>query len=204
MGIATQDPELRARLHIEDAAKRVANYFISQCSDDWMPRCDFRQPAEPVVRDNVAGNVAACGLKPDGKRWRVAIENPDIDKKIPALKNAGYIGVVEVSDKSVITSGGYERYFEEGGVRYHHIIDPKTGYPADSGLISVSIISEDGCLADGLSTAFFVMGKGRALECWSEHKEQFDCILVESNGKITVTGGLENCFSSEMSFEIYR
>lgn len=153
---------------------------------------------------SLGGNVAACGTKPDGRPWKVAIENPDTDKKIKALKNAEYIGVVEVSDKSVITSGGYERFFEKDGVRYHHIIDPKTGSPADSGLISVSIISGDGCLADGLSTALFVMGKEKALQCWSEHKSMFDCILVESDGSVTITEGLKNSFSSDLPYEIYR
>ncbi len=153
---------------------------------------------------SLGGNVAACGTKPDGKPWRVAIENPDTEKKIKALKNAEYIGVVEVSDKSVITSGGYERFFDKDGVRYHHIIDPKTGNPADSGLISVSIISDDGCLADGLSTALFVMGKEKALQCWCEHKSMFDCILVESDGSVTITEGLKNSFSSDLPYEIYR
>ncbi len=153
---------------------------------------------------SLGGNVAAYGTKPGGKPWRVAIENPDVDSKISALKNADYLGVVEVSDKSVITSGGYERFFEDDGVRYHHIIDPSTGYPADSGLISVSIISEDGCLADGLSTALFVMGKDRALSLWSEHRDMFDCILVDDDGAVTITDGISDCFSSGLKYEIYR
>ena len=151
---------------------------------------------------SLGGNVAAYGLKADGKRWRVAIENPDVDGEISNLKNAEYIGVVEVSDKSVITSGGYERFFEEDGVRYHHIIDPATGYPAESGLISVSIISADGCLADGLSTALFVMGKDKALKCWSEHRDLFDCVLVETDGTVTVTSGIKDVFSSDIPYEV--
>ncbi len=75
------------------------------------------------------------------------------------------LGVVTTHDEAVITSGGYERNFEEDGVVYHHIIDPSTGYPADSGLISVTIVSEDGTLADGLSTSLFIMG--RKTERWS-------------------------------------
>ena len=164
----------------------------------------FRQEGIESGIVSLGGNVAACGTKPDGKPWRIAIENPDTEKKIKALKNAEYIGVVEVSDKSVITSGGYERFFEKDGVRYHHIIDPKTGSPADSGLISVSIISDNGCLADGLSTALFVMGREKALQCWSEHKSMFDCILVESDGSVTITEGIMSCFSSEISYEVYR
>ncbi len=149
----------------------------------------------------LGGNITAYGTKPDGSLWRVAIQNPD--PNLSSLKKADYIGVVNVSGKHVITSGGYERFFEENGVRYHHIIDPHTGYPADSGLISVSIVSGEGWLADGLSTALFVMGKDKALEFWSTHKERFDCILVDDAGRITVTEGLEDTFTSELDYEVY-
>jgi len=93
---------------------------------------------------SLGGNVQALGAKPDGSKWKVAVQNPDSDES--------YIGVLEIAGKAVITSGGYERYFEKDGKTYHHIIDPATGYPADSGLKSVTIISYDGTLADGLST----------------------------------------------------
>lgn len=71
--------------------------------------------------------------------WRVAVQSPDSEDE--------YLGVLETKDKAIITSGGYERYFEKDGVTYHHIIDPSTGYPADNGLISVTIVSADGTLA---------------------------------------------------------
>lgn len=93
---------------------------------------------------SLGGNVQAIGTKPDGSKWRVAIQNPD---------NESYIGGLSISDAAVITSGGYQRFFEKDGITYHHIIDPSTGYPADSGLKSVSIVSGDGTTADGLSTA---------------------------------------------------
>ena len=98
---------------------------------------------------SLGGNVQALGAKPDGSKWKVAVQNPDSDES--------YIGVLEIAGKAVITSGGYERYFEKDGKTYHHIIDPATGYPADSGLKSVTIISSDGTLADGLSTSLFIM-----------------------------------------------
>ena len=103
----------------------------------------------------LGGNISAIGNKPDGNPWKIAVENP--------LNTEDYVGLVEVSDCSVITSGGYQRYFDQDGKRYHHIIDPATGYPSDSGLLSVTIISENGTKADALSTALFVMGYDRAV-----------------------------------------
>ena len=107
---------------------------------------------------NLGGNAQVFGTKPDGSLWRVAVQSPDSEDE--------YLGVLETKDKAIITSGGYERYFEKDGVTYHHIIDPSTGYPADNGLISVTIVSADGTLADGLSTSLFVMGKDKAIDYW--------------------------------------
>lgn len=145
---------------------------------------------------SLGGNVQLYHSKPDGSLWKVAIENP---------KDTGaYIGVLQAKDVAVITSGGYERYFEADGKNYHHIIDPKTGYPAESGLTSVTIVSENGTLADGLSTALFVMGKSRALEYWKEHAGEFDVILMEEDGNMTITEGIEDAFTSEMEFSVER
>ena len=88
-----------------------------------------------------------------------------------------------------ITSGAYERYFEQDGVRYHHILDPATGYPAGTGLLSVTVVSSDGTLADALSTALFVMGKDRAQDFWREHSSEFDMILYDGTA-LYVTPGL--------------
>lgn len=77
---------------------------------------------------NLGGNAQVLGTKPDGSLWRVAVQSPDAEDE--------YLGVLETKDKAIITSGGYERYFEKDGVTYHHIIDPSTGYPAENGLIS--------------------------------------------------------------------
>lgn len=144
---------------------------------------------------NLGGNVQVLGTKPDGSLWRTAVRHP---------QNDSYIGVVNVQDKAVITSGGYERFFEEDGIRYHHIIDPSTGAPANSGLSSVSIISGDGALADGLSTALFIMGEDRAVSFWREHSELFDFIIMDDEGSIKVTEGIEDAFESEFDYEILR
>lgn len=138
---------------------------------------------------SLGGNVQTLGTKPDGSRWRVGIQDPADTSQI--------LATLEVADKAVITSGGYQRNFEENGVTYHHIIDPRSGYPADSGLTSVTIVSDDGTLADGLSTALFVMGKDDALAYWRAHQDEFDTILVEADGSVTITAGLADCFQMQ-------
>ncbi len=127
----------------------------------------------------LGGNVVAIGKKTDGTPWRVGIADPK--------KTSDYAGYVEVCDKSVITSGSYQRYFEYEGKRYHHIINPKTGKPSESGLLSVTVISSDGSLADALSTAFFVLGKEKTLEIYDSGKLDFEAVLIEENGSITAT-----------------
>lgn len=113
-----------------------------------------------------------------------------------------YLGVLNTRDRAVITSGGYERNFEQDGVTYHHIIDPETGYPADNGLTSVTIVSADGTMADGLSTSLFVMGKDRAIEYWRENSESFDMILLSENGDLYVSEGIKESFTSNHNMEI--
>ena len=136
---------------------------------------------------SLCGNVQALGSKPDGSRWRVGLQDP-------ADTNALF-ATLEVTDQAVITSGAYQRYFEQDGVRYHHIIDPRTGQPAESGLSSVTIVSDDGTLADALSTALFIMGKDAALEFWQTHQTDFDAVLVTDDGSVTVTAGLADCIT---------
>ena len=143
---------------------------------------------------NLGGNVQALGTKPDGSKWRVAVQSPD--------DTEDYLGILSVEDKAVITSGGYERYFEQDGKTYHYIINPKTGYPAENGLTSVTVVSEDGTLADGLSTSLFIMGKDKAIEFWRVHSDEFDIIMLTDEGKLYVTEGIQDDFSTEMEMEI--
>lgn len=138
---------------------------------------------------NLGGNVQLIGARPDGRAWRIAIRNPQPEEP--------YLGVLSVKDKAVVTSGGYERYFEEAGVIYHHILDPKTGRPAQTGLVSVTIVSADGTLADGLSTALFVMGREKAAAFWRENSDRFDAVLLDEENCLYVTEGIADDFAAE-------
>lgn len=143
---------------------------------------------------NLGGNVQALGTKTDGSNWRVAVQSPD--------DTEDYLGVLSIRDKAVITSGGYERYFEQDGVTYHHIIDPKTGYPAENGLVSVTIVSSDGTLADGLSTSLFIMGEEKAAEFWKAHSNEFEAIFATDDGTIYVTEGLKDSFTTDLNMKV--
>lgn len=109
----------------------------------------------------------------------------------PAGKSQ-YIGILTPGKGCVSTSGSYERFFEENGKKYHHILNPETGYPADSGLVSVTVYSENGLLSDALSTACFVLGKEKGTALLKE----YGCggIFVETDGGVTVTDDLSGKF----------
>lgn len=142
---------------------------------------------------NLGGNVQTVGRRPNGEEWKVGIRDPRDEN--------GLLGIIETHDAAVITSGGYERYFEKDGVTYHHIIDPVTGYPADNGVLSVTIVSKNGTLADGLSTSLFLMGKAKAIDYWRAHTSDFDFLLCEDDGTLVVSEGLKGNFTpnSEMA-----
>ena len=136
---------------------------------------------------SLGGNIVAVGTRPDGKPWSVGIKNPF---------GQGYIGHVKAKDTCVVTSGDYERYFEHHGKRYCHIIDPKTGYPAESGLKSVTLISENGVLADALSTAFYVMGEEQTKKFYEDTDGKmgefcYSVVLVDGGGRTSVLGDVD-------------
>lgn len=134
----------------------------------------------------LGGNVQAVGKKPDGSPWKIAVADPS---------NPGeYLGAMKVDNLAVVTSGGYQRYFEENGKRYHHIMDPMTGAPAESGLVSVTVVGESGILCDAMSTALFVMGLEDGTKFWKNY-EGFDAVFVTENGNVYITEGLEDIFS---------
>lgn len=139
---------------------------------------------------DLGGDVFVMGKKSDGSDWRIAVKNP--------ADTESYLGVVAASDAFIVTSGVYERYFEENGVRYHHILDPKTGSPAESGLVSVTVLCENGAWADALSTACFVLGADGALalrNALSAQGTDFELILVTDDDRVLYTGGLADAFT---------
>lgn len=132
---------------------------------------------------SLGGNVCLIGRDIDGTPWQVGIQHP--------LKTDEIIAKIKAENTAVVTSGGYQRYFEEDGKRYHHIIDPKTCRPADSGIISATIITPDDTLADVYSTAVYVMGVEKATMLYRE--SDFEMILVTDN-TIYYTEGLKTDF----------
>lgn len=135
---------------------------------------------------SVGGSVLTYGNKPDGKPWRVGVVNPQ-----DTSRNLGYLTLH--GQWCVSTSGDYERYVELDGIRYHHILDPTTGFPADSGVSSVTILAKDGLLSDALSTACFVLGSREGAKL----AEQFsaEALFVDKNGNITMTKGMEKYYN---------
>ncbi len=141
------------------------------------------------------GNVQTVGDKPDGSAWHIGVQDPFSDGTAAALTLTG--------SNAVVTSGGYQRYFEEGGVRYCHILDPGTGAPADSGLASVTIVAGDGLLADGLSTALYVMGLDGAAEFW-RGSDDFEAVFITDDGEIFYTSGLSGRIEADGAEVIER
>ena len=136
---------------------------------------------------NLGGSsVMSYGSKPDGSAWQVAVTDPRDTE-------GDYLGVVTLNGTEFLsTSGDYEKYFIEDGIRYHHILDPSTGYPARSGLTSVTVVCDDGLDADGLSTACFVLGKDKAEELLKKYNA--DGLFVDDSGHVWLTEGMKERF----------
>jgi len=143
---------------------------------------------------NLGGNVVTLGAKPDGSPWHIGIQHPRQEDSV--------IGSVSVVNQTVVTSGDYQRYFtDDQGKRHHHILDPTTGYPAESGLISVSIVTEESFAADTLSTVLFVAGMEKGLE-FLRGFPRTEAILVDSNLQVYVTQGLRYRFQAAKGVEV--
>lgn len=130
---------------------------------------------------DLGGNIYVIGSKPDGGDFNIGIQDP-------SKTDGSVLGYVSVSNKSIVTSGNYERYFVQDGKRYHHILDPSTGYPTDNGLCSVTIISDKSVDGDGLSTTCFVLGKDEGLKLINS-LDGVQAIFIDSDGGMYFTNG---------------
>ena len=143
---------------------------------------------------SLGGNVQTLGLKPDGSQWRVGIEDPN-------NPGSSYIGVLNVGEAAIVTSGSYQRCFTQvaTGSTYHHILKPQSGYPVSNNLVSVTIICPDGTMADCLSTAMFVLGEVQSLNYWRSYGKTdgggFDMILITKDNRVICTKGLIEDFT---------
>lgn len=181
----------------------IAKGYASDCMADLLLETDVDHGCV-----NMGGNVLAWGGKEDGTPWRVGVKDPG--------NTASLCGVLSLESAYAVTSGGYERFFEEGGKTYHHIIDPATGAPAESDLRSVTIVmdwraeklngqSGNGTICDALSTALFVMGEERAVEFWRTAAYDFEMILVTADGRLLATPGAAEHFQpTEGSGYVYE
>lgn len=135
---------------------------------------------------DLGGNIFALGDSPKNVPWKIGIQNP-------YLERGGTIGYIEESNKSVVTSGIYERYFEKDGKRYHHILSPFSGYPYDNEIAGVSIISDKSIDGDALSTTTFALGVDKGLD-FINKIHGVEAIFITKNKEVYVTPGIKNNF----------
>ncbi len=129
-------------------------------------------------------NVGVFGEKPDSSPFKIGIADPGDAN--------GVIGYIYTESGFISVSGDYEQFFEENGKKYHHIIDPKTGYPSDSGITSVAVLSQNGAASDALSTALFVIGYDKSIELYNSDKFPFEAVFVMTDGSVKWTAGLSD------------
>lgn len=141
----------------------------------------FKEKKAQAAVVSLGGNVQTCGTKPDGTNFNIGITDP--------TDGVSVMGMIEVGEKAVITSGSYQRYFEKEGNIYHHIIDTRTGAPAESDLKSVTVICEDGAEADSLATALFIQGKEKAI-AFAEANKDIQLILIDEKNEVWTSEGV--------------
>lgn len=146
---------------------------------------------------DIGGEVLAKGTKPDGELWKVGIENP----KDNAQYGEGLKAIVTLKNRAMATSGNYRKFYEENGVRYSHTIDPKTGYPVQHSILSVSVLADDCASADAWATTFMVLGFERSMEILADNKTlEAYFIYSGKDGKMEThfTGGFKDILLEEM------
>lgn len=141
---------------------------------------------------SLGGNIYTVGIRADKKEWAIGLKNPD---------GEGNLAVINCEETAIITSGGYQRYFTENGKKYHHILSPSSGCPAESGIKSSTVISTDSTLADALSTAFYVLGAEKSVQL--AEKFGVDFVFVTDDGKVLLSDGIADRFTLlDDSYEI--
>ena len=135
----------------------------------------------------LSGDITTFGRMPEGKKFVFGIQHPRREDRV--------LGRIELEDEAISTAGDYEQYFERDGVRYHHILDPRTLQPA-RGCQSVTIIARDGTLADGLDTGIFVLGPERGMAL-IEQLPDVEGVIVDTQGKVYLSSGLTSRFRLE-------
>lgn len=136
---------------------------------------------------NLGGNIFAHGKKPNGDEWKIGIQDPFSER-------GGIIGTLVTSNKSIVTSGIYERYIEKDGVKYHHILSPKTGYPYDNEVAGITIASDKSTDGDALSTSVFAMGVEEGMK-FVNSIDGIDAIFITKDNKVYITDGIRNVFT---------
>lgn len=135
---------------------------------------------------DLGGNIYAMGLKEGNKNWKIGIQNPFDDR-------GSVVGSVSVTDKSVVTSGIYERFLEKDEVKYHHILNPKTGYPYETDIVGVSIIADESIDADALSTLVFTKGIEEGIK-FVEQLDGIDAVFINKDNEVYITEGIKDNF----------
>lgn len=143
----------------------------------------FREHGVKNALISLGGNIYALGTNPDGQPWRIGVQNPEDERNT-------YIAVIATSDETLVTSGAYERYLEVNGLRYHHIIDPATGYPAETDVLSSTIITTRSIDADALSTSVFILGRERGLQL-IEQLPGIEAVVVDRNHQVYLSSGMQ-------------
>ena len=145
---------------------------------------------------SLGGNIGAYGENPnsDNGLWSIGLADPD--------NNSSYIASIKIKDLSIVTSGDYERYFEQDGVRYHHIFDPKTGYPAQNELRAVTVIDRNSTRADALTTALFVMGLDEGIKFCKDN--DINAVFITKEHKIYTVGSINLTLAEGADYEIIK
>lgn len=177
------DTDLQTIRYTDELVKIDLGAIAKGYAADWLREYLAQTEHIRSATLNLGGNVMVIGEKMDGSAFRIGLNDPLFPGEICA--------VVSVRDKAVVTSGNYERYFMEDGKRYHHILDPQTGYPADRGIISATIIGESSMACDALSTACYVIGVDRALEL-IESLDGVECVLIDGEGMFYRSSGVQD------------